>query len=190
MLEADMDEMPTIDVGGEFPETYTYVNLNIVKVARRLGRLRRTAVIMQTLESSPSHDRVVERVRDIITMQKGIIVSQITAIARREFFFVFESEEDKYSVLKRPLRFLDGKVVMWVEWQRRNTEKLVPTLKAAWVELCSIPYFLDDQAVDAGDDGMSETESPDKDEYLETQALSGQAIKIVVVSDNGGGVAD
>ncbi|KAL3699502.1 hypothetical protein R1sor_017524 [Riccia sorocarpa] len=121
------------------------VDLDVEKAASKLGRYRKTAVLLQALESAPSRDRVVAWVHDTIEVRLGFPVTQVTALNRREFMLVFLSEEDRGEVLARPPGFLDGKAMRLVEWSKRDSIKLTANLKVAWVELRNLPPFLEDQ---------------------------------------------
>ncbi|KAL3687048.1 hypothetical protein R1sor_013357 [Riccia sorocarpa] len=104
------------------------IELDLNKAAVKLGRMRKTAVILQALESTPSRDRVGGWVREYLVLRKGAQVCQVKALTKKEFLIVFKSAEDKALALTRPPCFLDGKIVRFVEWSNRNKEKI---LKAA-----------------------------------------------------------
>ncbi|KAL3698493.1 hypothetical protein R1sor_012569 [Riccia sorocarpa] len=147
VIEEEMAVMPLVNTeatAGE--EEIREIDLDVENVAKKLGRFRRTAVVLQALESSPSRDRVVAWVRETMVLRKGVRVCQVKALARREFLIVFNSEEDKKSALTRPPCFIDGRVVRMIEWGDRFRDKLLPHLKAAWVELRDVPPFLEDEA--------------------------------------------
>ncbi|KAL3690117.1 hypothetical protein R1sor_016426 [Riccia sorocarpa] len=80
-----------------------------------------------------------------MSLRRGVRVVQVKALAKREFLILFASE-GKSVVMARPPNFLDGKVIRFVEWGNRHKEKLLPHLKAVWVELRDVPPFLEDQA--------------------------------------------
>ncbi|KAL3685009.1 hypothetical protein R1sor_003031 [Riccia sorocarpa] len=147
MLERELDVMPTlVDLEKNEEGEVREINLDVEKAACKLGRLQKTGVVMQALESSPSRDRVTAWVRETMVMRAGVSVSQITALDRPEFLIVFTSEEEKRHILGRPPRFLDGRLIRLVEWEDRHRLKLATNLRAAWVELRGIPPFLEDQA--------------------------------------------
>ncbi|KAL3689706.1 hypothetical protein R1sor_016015 [Riccia sorocarpa] len=147
IIEEEMAIMPLVDTDGAAEdEVIREIDLDVENVAIKLGRFRRTAVVLQALESSPSRDRVVAWIRETMVVRKGVRVSQVKALARREFLIVFNSEEDKINALTRPPCFIDGRVVRMIEWGDRFRDKLLPNLKAAWVELRDVPPFLEDEA--------------------------------------------
>ncbi|KAL3681234.1 hypothetical protein R1sor_024190 [Riccia sorocarpa] len=147
MIAEEMRDMPTMDAEeGETDVDIREVDLDLMKAASKLGRLCKTGVILQALESSPSRDRVVSWVREIMSIRRGVKVLQVKALAKREFLIVFASEEGKGVALAKPPCFMDGKVIRFVEWGNRHKEKLLPHLKAVWVELRDVPPFLEDQA--------------------------------------------
>ncbi|KAL3686616.1 hypothetical protein R1sor_009190 [Riccia sorocarpa] len=86
MLEEELDSMPLVkrDMGEE-EESIRQIPLNIEKAAAKLGRLRKTAVILQEVESSPSRDRVVGWIRETMVTRRNIGVSQVKALGNREF---------------------------------------------------------------------------------------------------------
>ncbi|KAL3689561.1 hypothetical protein R1sor_015870 [Riccia sorocarpa] len=146
MLDAELSTMPTADVGShEEMDEIRLIDLDVGKAASKLGRFCKTAIVLQTLESAPSRDRVVGWIRDMIVRRRGISVSQVQVMSRREFLLVFKRAEDKDEVMKRPPEFLDGKLVRFFEWGDRHSKKLSINTKAAWVELRNIPPFLEDQ---------------------------------------------
>ncbi|KAL3676000.1 hypothetical protein R1sor_025948 [Riccia sorocarpa] len=146
MIEAEMESMKSLEVGEVSTwEEIREIHLDIGKVAEKIGRFRRTATVLQAIESAPTRDRVVEWVRDVIVKRRGAQVSQVKALSRREFLIVFESEAEKKLILEKPLCFLDGRVVRLVEWCSRKQERYADHLKAVWVELREVPPFLEDQ---------------------------------------------
>ncbi|KAL3675491.1 hypothetical protein R1sor_025439 [Riccia sorocarpa] len=121
------------------------VELNVEKAAVRLGRLRKTAMVLQVLEASPSRDRVVAWAHDTMEVRLGVTVSQVTVLSRQEFLILLQTEEEREEVLARPPGFLDGKAVRLVNWENRNSIKVSANMKVAWVELRDLPPFLEDQ---------------------------------------------
>ncbi|KAL3697853.1 hypothetical protein R1sor_011929 [Riccia sorocarpa] len=146
MIAEELRDMPTIDAEeGTADAKIREVDLDLTKAASKLRRLCKTGVILQPLESSPSRDRVVSWVRETMSIRRGVRVVQVKALAKREFLIVFASEEGKGVAMTNPPCFLDGKVIRFVEWGNRHKEKLLPHLKAVWVELRDVPPFLEDQ---------------------------------------------
>ncbi|KAL3702145.1 hypothetical protein R1sor_020167 [Riccia sorocarpa] len=123
------------------------IDLDVDKAAQKIGHFCRTAIVLQALESTPSHDRVTSWVHDVLEGRIDLQVSQVTALSRREFLLVFMSEEGKNAVMDKPPKFLDCKIIRLVEWSNRKQDALAAHLKAAWIELRDIPPLLEDQAV-------------------------------------------
>ncbi|KAL3690263.1 hypothetical protein R1sor_016572 [Riccia sorocarpa] len=123
MIAAELVDMPLMnsDVNTS-EEEIREVELDVTKAASKLGRLRKTGVILQTIESSPSRDRVVAWMRDSMCIRKGARVVQVKAMAKREFFIVFASEEGKNTVMEKPPCFLDGKIVRLCKVPRKLQE--------------------------------------------------------------------
>ncbi|KAL3679843.1 hypothetical protein R1sor_022799 [Riccia sorocarpa] len=146
MIEAEMESMRSLEIGEvNTGEEIREIRLDIGKVAEKIGRFRRTATVLQAIESAPSRDRVVEWIGDVIVRRRGAQISQVKALSRREFLIVFESEAEKKLILEKPPCFLDGRVVRLVEWCSRKQERYADHLKAVWVELRDVPPFLEDQ---------------------------------------------
>ncbi|KAL3683006.1 hypothetical protein R1sor_001028 [Riccia sorocarpa] len=85
--------------------------------------------------------------REELVGRRGWEVCQVRALNRRDFLIVFEKEEDRMLFLPKPPKFLDGKLVVSLEWD--GNLEVVPMndkLKAVWVELQNVPPFLEDQA--------------------------------------------
>ncbi|KAL3683560.1 hypothetical protein R1sor_001582 [Riccia sorocarpa] len=61
------------------------IDLDLNKAASKLGRIRKTVVVLQVLKSSPNHDHVVGWVRESLVLQKGAHVSQVKALTKKEF---------------------------------------------------------------------------------------------------------
>ncbi|KAL3695185.1 hypothetical protein R1sor_009261 [Riccia sorocarpa] len=148
MIAQEMEEMEVLANNAEGTDGHIQViELYMENAASKVGRLRKTAVLLQTLESSPSRDRVVSWIRETMVSKQNVGISQVKALSRKEFLIVFASEADKRRVLGHPPSFLDGKVVRFFEWTGRNLVKQSAHLRAAWVELKGVPPFLEDHAI-------------------------------------------
>ncbi|KAL3700582.1 hypothetical protein R1sor_018604 [Riccia sorocarpa] len=89
MLEEELAFLPTLDQGSEeSEEDIREIDLDVEKAARRLGQLRRTAIILQALKSASSRDRVVSWVRETIVLRNSVRISQVKALGRREFLIL------------------------------------------------------------------------------------------------------
>ncbi|KAL3679732.1 hypothetical protein R1sor_022688 [Riccia sorocarpa] len=138
--------LPVLEEGTQ-EEVYCEMKLDVPKAAKRLGRLRRTAMLLRAVESSPPRDRIVAWVREELWGRRGMEVCQIRALNRRDFLIVFQREEDRTAFLEQSPKFLDGKLVVFVEWNGElDITPLNDRLKAVWVELQNVPPFLEDQA--------------------------------------------
>ncbi|KAL3676173.1 hypothetical protein R1sor_026121 [Riccia sorocarpa] len=93
-------------------------------------------------------ERVLVWVRETLVNRKGARVSLIRAMSRKEFLIVFESREDRETALDKPPCFLDGKLVRLIAWSERHKDKILPHLKAVWVELREMPPFLEEQSME------------------------------------------
>ncbi|KAL3686211.1 hypothetical protein R1sor_004233 [Riccia sorocarpa] len=83
MLEQELAFLPTLeDQGNDEDEEVREIYLNFERAASKLGRLRKTGVVIQALESSPSRDRVAAWVQETMVMRAGVSVSQVTALDR------------------------------------------------------------------------------------------------------------
>ncbi|KAL3698682.1 hypothetical protein R1sor_012758 [Riccia sorocarpa] len=134
-----------VDGAEELEGEVRVVELDVEKAAATVGRFRRTAVVLQALESTPSRERVTSWVRNILEGRCGAAVCQVTVLTKREFLIVFHSETGKEAMMANPPKFLDGKIIRLVNWGARKKESFAPNMKAAWVELRNIPPFLEDQ---------------------------------------------
>ncbi|KAL3697408.1 hypothetical protein R1sor_011484 [Riccia sorocarpa] len=95
-------ELDTLQVAAELGEgkkgDIRVIELDVSKTTEKLGRFRKTAVLLQALESSPSRDRVVAWVKDTMEIRLGVQISQVKALGQKEFLIVFASEEDRPKV--------------------------------------------------------------------------------------------
>ncbi|KAL3680163.1 hypothetical protein R1sor_023119 [Riccia sorocarpa] len=96
MLAAELAVMPSLEDnvqndGGDIH----IIDLNVSKAASKLGRFCKTAAILQTMESTPSRDRMVACIEDLIVRRRGIPVRQAQALSWYEFLVVFKKEDDK-----------------------------------------------------------------------------------------------
>ncbi|KAL3677872.1 hypothetical protein R1sor_020828 [Riccia sorocarpa] len=125
MLEAELDTMPTLNSEDPGADTdVREIDLNVQKAVRRLGQLRKSAAVLQALESSPSRDRVVAWVRETMMQRRGVQVCQVKALARREFLIIFQTEAAKDLIMARPPSFIDGKLIRLLGWSERHKTKL------------------------------------------------------------------
>ncbi|KAL3683271.1 hypothetical protein R1sor_001293 [Riccia sorocarpa] len=156
MMEAELEELHVLK--GEQTEgdgITRFFELDIGMAAAKLGKFCWLAVVLQTLESTPSWDRVIAWARETMEMGHKNAIGQVKVLASQEFMIVFCNKEDKQEVMDKPPQFLEGKVIRLVEWSSRQTAKVPAYLKAAWVELRGVVPFLEDQAV-----GMLEAIGP------------------------------
>ncbi|KAL3691405.1 hypothetical protein R1sor_005056 [Riccia sorocarpa] len=132
MLAHELGSMQTVDELGDATDVvFKLVELDVAKASSKLGRLQKTAVILQTLESTPSRDRICAWVLDTMELRGGFRIHQVKALDRREFMVFFESEEDRDEMMLKPPNFIDGKLVRIINWGERQKEKLSPHLKPA-----------------------------------------------------------
>ncbi|KAL3677116.1 hypothetical protein R1sor_027064 [Riccia sorocarpa] len=149
MMAAELSHLPIFEdtTAGEDVDV-RIIEVNFEKAAQKLSRFRQLAIVLQAIESTPSRDRVVAWLREALTFRRGVQITQVKVLERREFLIVFETVEDKEMVMDRPPQFLDGKLVWFIDWEHRGSAKILPHLKPAWIELRDIPSFLEDQADD------------------------------------------
>ncbi|KAL3697824.1 hypothetical protein R1sor_011900 [Riccia sorocarpa] len=80
-------ELDTLQVAADFGEgkegDIRVIELDVSKASAKLGRFRKTAVLLQALESSPIHDRVVAWVRDTMEIRLGVKISRLVEWDRR-----------------------------------------------------------------------------------------------------------
>ncbi|KAL3683766.1 hypothetical protein R1sor_001788 [Riccia sorocarpa] len=142
----EMAVLPILEgTHSESEEVVKLMNLDVPKAASKLGQYRKTAAILQAMESTPSRDRVVGWLRETLVIRRGVRIQQVKVLDRREFLVVFQSIEDKEKAMNKPPAFLDGKLVRLIDWDKRDAEKLKAHLKPAWVEMRGVPPFLEDQ---------------------------------------------
>ncbi|KAL3698575.1 hypothetical protein R1sor_012651 [Riccia sorocarpa] len=123
------------------------ITLDLENASSKMGRLRKTEVLLQALESSPSRDRVVAWERETMVHKQGVTICQIKALSKKEFLILFGSEREKLEILARPPHFLDGKVIRMFDWIYKDQAKTTAHLRAAWVELRDLPPCLEDQVM-------------------------------------------
>ncbi|KAL3694928.1 hypothetical protein R1sor_008579 [Riccia sorocarpa] len=74
-------EMEGMEVSADLEEgvegNIRVIELDMANAATKIGRLRKTAVLLQALESSPSRDRVVSWVRETMVIQRNVGISQV-----------------------------------------------------------------------------------------------------------------
>ncbi|KAL3686493.1 hypothetical protein R1sor_009067 [Riccia sorocarpa] len=115
------------------------IELDMENAASKIGRLRKTAILLQALESSSSRDHVVSWIRETTVIKHSVGISQVKELSRKEFLIVFASEADKRRVLGNAPSFLDGKLMIFFEWAEKDLVKQSAHLRAAWVEQKGVP---------------------------------------------------
>ncbi|KAL3686910.1 hypothetical protein R1sor_013219 [Riccia sorocarpa] len=128
------------------PRLVGIIQLNVEKTSKRLGRLKRTTMMLRAVESNPSRDRIVAWVREELVQRRWMQVCQIRALNRRDFLIVFQQEQDLASFLEKTHRFINGKLVLFMEWNGEiEVAPMNDSLKVVWIELENIPPFMEDQ---------------------------------------------